>query len=127
MTAALRSIDCTDSAPDRTVTLERQLAALQLDLASLRVRNSTLVRELRRAVEAPKIVGQSVVDGVLTLTYSNGKIMQHRPTCDESTTETVFAYRWVEMQAPETPAAIVAAVLDDAIVYDGMACTAGAD
>lgn len=132
MSAALRSIDCSP-APDALVPaahVHDLIAAnsqLERDLASARARNATLLRELRRAVQAPSIVGQSTVDGVLTLTYSSGKIMRHEPTCTESRDAVEYSYRWVESAAPGTPAAIVAAAIEadddasDAYAFDGMA------
>jgi hypothetical protein len=90
----------------RCSTLERKIALLERDLRSARVRNSTLVAGLRRATEAPTLLGQSTVNGVLTLVYSNGRILRHEPTCIESADSVEYSHRWVEAVAPETPLAV---------------------
>jgi hypothetical protein len=128
MSTALRTIDCTPAPADPAVPaapgyaptdaareilrLERQVAALQTDLTSARARNSTLMRELRRTLEAPAIVGQSTVDKMLTITYSNGRVIQSQPTASYDEESTVYSYEWVELTpAPDTPKAIVDAVV----------------
>jgi hypothetical protein len=128
MSTALRTIDCTPAPADAAVPaapgyaptdaareilrLERQVAALQTDLTSARARNSTLMRELRRTLEAPAIVGQSTVNGMLTLVYSSGRILRCEPTCDETPDSITYGSQWVELTpAPDTPKAIVDAVV----------------
>ena len=149
MSTALRSIDCSPlptETPEPVLaahvrTLERQIETLKRDLASARARSSTLVRELRRAVEAPTIVGQAVVGGVFTLTYSNGRVLRHEPTAEYSDDATEYGARWVEIAAPDTPFAVVEHALDPdageghdpmfrtlaALALHGMAVDAGED
>lgn len=128
MSTAVRSIDCTP-APVPTPTpeegavyqlvsdvirLERENTELRVDLTSARTRNATLRRELRRAVEAPAIVGQSVVDTMLTLTYANGRVVQLQPTAYYHDDSTEYRHEWVEITpAPDTARAVVSAALDD--------------
>lgn len=100
-------------------TLERELRQRSTTIATLR-------RELTRAIEAPSVVGQSVVDKMLTLTYSNGRVLQLQPTAEYSDESTEYRSRWVEITpAPETPKAIVAEALaqadaDDDSAFDAM-------
>jgi hypothetical protein len=95
-------------------TLRRQLAAIARDLTSARVRNSTLVAALRRAVEAPVIVGQSAVGSMLTITYSSGRVLQLQPVAEYTERSTEYLSRWTDLTpAPDTPHALVSAVLGD--------------
>lgn len=148
MTTALRAIDCTDP-QTRVTTLLEQNRQLQRDLTSARARNSTLMAALRRAVQAPAIVGQSVVDGMLTLTYATGRVMQLQPTAEYHEHSTEFAQAWVDITpAPDTTKAILDGVTaadeaardaDDDALYDptfrtlaglalhGMAVSAGGE
>lgn len=126
MTAALRSIDCTT---DRTTSepvalvpvahVHDLIAAktqLERDLVSARARNATLLRSLRRSLEAPVIVGQSTVDGVLTITYANGRVVQCQPTAEYTADATSYGFRWIDLTpAPDTAQAIVTDALSDTI------------
>jgi hypothetical protein len=119
---ATRNIDCTDrDEADAIYSLisdlaqcERDLHATRLDLQSARTRNRTLYAELRRAIEAPKLIGQQVVDGMLTVTYSNGRVVQLQPTAYYHEHSTEYRHEWRDLvPAPDTAKAIVAATLDD--------------
>lgn len=123
-TAALRPVAPVE--PDALVpaahiyALISDLAQSDRDLASQRARNATLLREMKRLLQAPKLVGQSVVDGCLTLTYDSGRVIQLQPTARYLDDSTEYASRWVELSpAPDTPAAIVADALASEDVVEG--------
>jgi hypothetical protein len=91
-------------------------AALERDLVSARTRNATLLRALRRSLEAPVIVGQCTVDGVLTITYANGRVVQCQPTAECTEAATSYGFRWVDLTPlPDTAQAIVEDALTDVI------------
>jgi hypothetical protein len=104
------------------------VAAYERDLISARARNATLLREMKRLLIAPKIVGQSTVDGMLTLVYDTGRVVQLQPFADYGQGMTEYGFKWVELTpAPDAPAAIV----DDALAgeevlegYTGMGVVA---
>lgn len=117
MSTAVRSIAPT-AEPDALVPaahvydLIAANARLERDLVSARARNNTLMRELRRALQAPKLLGQSTVDGCLTLTYDTGRVTQLQPFSDCGDGYTEYGHRWVELTpAPDTATAIVTETL----------------
>lgn len=108
---AVQRYDITDAARE-LARLERHVAALGRDLTSARARNATLMRELRRMVEAPSIVGHATVDKMPTLFYSSGRVLQCQPTAEYDADSTTYAHRWVEITpVPDTPQAIVDAAI----------------
>lgn len=112
---AIRSLDGTALVAAAHVhDLSAQNAQLQRDLTSARIRNRQLFLAMRRALDAPKLLGQSFVDKMLTLTYSNGRVVQLQPTADYSEASTEYSMQWVELTpAPDTAKAIVVDALGD--------------
>jgi hypothetical protein len=100
----------THDAIARAEHLEREVARLNRDLSSARVRNSTLLRELTRAASAPVVAGvlagpDREFDQIVFL--SNGIRLEHRWTTERG---------WCYVQAacvPGTLAAIVDSIFAD--------------
>ncbi len=106
MTAALRSIDCTPTADAVPAPVDHTHAALIAENARLQIEirhRAALVvalrRELTRAIEAPTVVGERVVDGMLTVTLSTGAIMQRRPRVIDTPQEFSYGFEWVLVEA----------------------------
>lgn len=99
---------------DHVHNITPDAAALQRELRQRDTTIATLIRELRRTISAPTIVGDRVVDGMLTVTYSTGAVQQRRLVIIDTATESGYAHRWVALEpVPETGAAIVADALAD--------------
>jgi hypothetical protein len=124
MSTAARTIDCTPApTPEQgevyqlvsdVIRLERENNELRVDLTSVRTRARTFERALRSALEAPKLIGQSVVDGMLTVTYSNGRVVQLQPTAYYHEDSTEYRTEWRDLvPAPDTAKAIVVNALGD--------------
>jgi hypothetical protein len=126
MTAtALRSIDCTaaDTGPlnarehsmhEHNQDLLQRIGQLERELRQRATTITTLRRELTRAVSAPTVVGERVVDGMLTCTLSSGAVVQRRPRVVETPTEFSYGFAWVLIE----PVVGTAAEIVDAVFAD---------
>lgn len=118
MTSALRSTDAVSAAP---AAVDHQHAALIAENArltiELRHRAGTITalrRELTRAIEAPTVVGERVVDGMLTVTLSTGAILQRRPRVIDTPEEFSYGFEWMLIDPiPETASHIVDSSMAD--------------
>lgn len=116
MTTALRITEPAAAPVDHAhAALIAENARLVRELRQRSTTIAALRRELTRAIEAPTVVGERMIDGMLTVTLSTGAVLQRRPTCVETPTSFEYGFRWMAIEpVADTAAQIVDGTYADA-------------